>query len=167
MLPSMSREVAPAPYCRFCAFAAGQEKCFLLWESATHMAFLTPFPNVKGFTVVIPRRHLSSYVFDLEDAEYRALLAAAREVGHLLDRAFDVGRTALIAEGMGIDHVHVKLLPLHGVRGEWQQVSSTVRTVYPTYPGYVASHDGPRESDEELERIAAHVRSLSRPSPVR
>jgi len=160
MLKSMPSDVTPAGYCRFCSFASGQEKCFLLWESPTHMAFLTPFPNAEGFTVVIPRRHLPSYVFDLDDVEYRALFDAAREVGHLLDRAFDVGRTALIAEGMGIDHVHVKLVPLHGVRGEWKQVSSTVRTVYPAYPGYVASHDGPRADDEELERIAARVRSL-------
>ncbi len=148
--------------CFFCRLIAGQEQSWKIWEDENHLAFLTPFPNAAGFTVVAPKKHLGSYVFSLDDAEYTALLLAARKVGVLLDKAFGTMRTGLIAEGMGIDHAHVKLTPLHGIpEGPWKAVRSTVRTFYTRYEGYIASHDGPRMPDEELTRIAERIRAAA------
>nr|WP_233231388.1 HIT family protein [Silvanigrella aquatica] len=43
--------------CLFCDFARHKETCFQVWEDEHFMAFLTPYPNTKGFTVVIPKEH--------------------------------------------------------------------------------------------------------------
>ena len=53
--------------CPFCEIAAGEAPCHKIWEDADHMAFLSIFPNTPGFSVVIPKRHVSSYLFDQED----------------------------------------------------------------------------------------------------
>src|SRR5262245_20211447 len=109
-----------AETCFFCRLIAGREKGWIVWEDADHLAFLTSTPNTPGFTVVAPKRHLPSYVLSLEDADFMGLLLASRKVGLLLDRALGTRRTALIAEGMGIDHAHVKLSPMHGIpEGPW------------------------------------------------
>lgn len=145
--------------CIFCAIIRGDEPSWIIWQDEHHVAFLTPYPNTPGFTVVATRDHLSSYVFDLDDPRYDLLMRAGRRVGHLLDDALDVRRTALIAEGMGIDHAHLKLVPLHGLpKGEWQQTLSDVHSFQETYQGYVSSHDGPRMSDERLRRICQMIR---------
>lgn len=104
--------------CVFCAIAAGDGPCHKVWEDEGHLAFLSIFPNTDGFTVVIPRQHYSSYAFDLEDTVLFELVVAAKRVGLLIDRTLQrVGRTGMIFEGFGVDHVHAKLFPMHGTAG--------------------------------------------------
>ena len=150
--------------CFFCEIVAGREQAWKIWESKDHLAFLTPFPNTPGFTVVIPKKHLGSYVSTLNEVDFTDLMLAARHVGLLLDRALGTVRTGLITEGMGIDHAHVKLTPLHGIpEGPWQPIRSTVRNFYSRYEGYIASHDGPRMPAEELDKIEAQIRRVTQP----
>lgn len=137
-----------------------------IWEDSRHVAFLTPFPNTPGFTVVATKRHGPSDVFELSSQELHFLVDAAKEVSALLNRALGTFRVALIAEGMGIDHTHVKLVPLHGVPlGGWRQVLSRERRTFASYPGYVSSHDGPRVDESTLESIVKLVRSVGKNSP--
>ena len=92
----------------------------VVWEDARHLAFLSRRPNTLGFTVVLPKAHFPSYVFDLPDDDLHALVDAARTVARMLDRHFaDVGRTGLILEGFGVDHAHAEADPdaRHGRRG--------------------------------------------------
>jgi hypothetical protein len=63
-------------------------------------------------------------------------------------------------EGMGIDHAHVKLIPMHGIPdGEWKPILSQHEVFNERYQGYLTTHDGPRLSDEELNRIQALIKS--------
>ncbi|XP_068178518.1 uncharacterized protein [Antennarius striatus] len=57
----------------------GEEPQWRIWEDEGHVAFLTPFPNSPGFTVLVPRRPLTSDIFRLEKADYEALVLASRE----------------------------------------------------------------------------------------
>lgn len=147
--------------CVFCGIAAGRIPAHIIWSDEQHLAFLSIFPNTEGFTVVIPKEHHPSYVFELPDAIYEDLLRAARTVGRLLDRAFDdVDRTAMIFEGFGVNHVHAKLVPLHGtVSDAWQERASSLETYFDSYPGYVSSHDSRRAEDEALAKLAARIRA--------
>ncbi len=147
--------------CIFCEIVAGTRTCHLVWHDVDHLAFLTIFPNTPGFTVVIPRVHHPSYAFDLPDDVLVALTRAARSVGKRLDRAFpDVGRTAMIFEGFGVDHIHAKLVPLHGTRsGTWQPILSDVHPFSERYAGFITSHDGPRAPDEDLAQLAERIRN--------
>lgn len=125
------------------------------------MAFLTVFPNTKGFTVVITKEHYPSYNFDLPDDVLCDLILASKKVGKLLDRSFEnVGRTGLIMEGFGVDHVHTKLIPMHGTGDmkEWKPILSENKKFFNVYEGYLSSHDCVRANDKELKEIADRIR---------
>lgn len=151
-----------AASCIFCAIAAGQAPAHVVWQSATHIAFLSIFPNTEGVTVVIPREHQPSYALALPDDVLLPLMQATKEVAAKIDRAFagDVGRCAMVFEGFGVDHVHAKLFPLHGTAGSWQARHDERMTEYhPTYRGYVSSHDAARADDAALAATAERIRA--------
>ena len=146
--------------CIFCKIVAGEIPSFRVWEDQDHVAFLTPFPNTPGFTVVIPKKHHPSYVFRLPDDVFAGLARAARAVALKIDVAFDdVGRTGMIFEGFGVDHAHAKLFPMHGTSSDtWEPIRSGVDKFFERYEGYMSTHDGPRADDRELEEIARRIR---------
>lgn len=148
--------------CIFCDIVAGQVPCHKIWESDTHLAFLSIFPNTEGFSVVIPKQHHPSYVFAQDDDTLSALMSAAKRVGLLLDKAFDdVGRTGLIFEGFGINHLHAKLVPMHGTAGsgEFVALSAAHDKYFAHYEGYISSHDYQRGDDTVLAALAARIRA--------
>ena len=151
----------PMNECLFCAFARGEQPHHRIWEDDAHIAFLTIFPNTPGATVVIPRVHFASNALALPEDTLLGLVLAAKRVAAVIDRAFpDVGRTALVFEGFGIDHVHAKLFPLHGTRQEeWWPIVATEHSFTEGYCGFVTTHDGPLVPDEELAKLAEHIRN--------
>ncbi len=149
--------------CIFCKIVAGKMHTHKIWEDEKHLAFLSIFPNTEGFSVVIPKFHYSSYAFDLPDSVLSELVLASKRVGKLLDKALeDVGRTGMIFEGFGVDHVHAKLFPMHGTGGmeEWKQFKSNVDKYFESYEGYISSHDYKREDDEKLAALATKIRLI-------
>ncbi len=131
------------------------------------MAFLSLWPNTEGFSVVIPKAHRPSDVLALPDDLLGRFVVAAKTVAEILVRHFeDVGRVGMITEGTGVDHAHIKLVPMHGTgymkQGLWRQHPGTIETVYETYPGYIASNEGIRVDDEAIARLAEKLRQTSR-----
>jgi len=149
------------PDCIFCKIVKGEAPSHTIWEDEKHLAFLSIFPNTLGTTIVIPKVHYASYAFDLPDEVLVGLILAAKKVAKLLDTKLeDVGRTAMIFEGFGIDHVHAKLFPMHGTADmkDWKPIESEVNKYFDTYEGYVSSHSYKREDDEKLARLAKKLR---------
>jgi diadenosine tetraphosphate (Ap4A) HIT family hydrolase len=147
--------------CIFCSIATGEIPSNKIWEDEKHVAFLSIFPNTEGFSVVITKEHYPSYAFDLDDDVITGLFLAAKKVAKVLDAAFeDVGRTGLIFEGFGIDHIHAKLFPMHGTGNmtDWKQLKSNVDKYFDTYEGYISSHDYKRADDEKLAELAKKIR---------
>ncbi len=147
--------------CIFCQIVAGKAPSFTVWEDGQHLAFLSIFPNTEGTTVVIPKQHYPSYAFDLPDEVLSDLVLATKKVAKLLDAKLDdVGRTAMVFEGFGVDHVHAKLFPMHGTKdmSTWKPIESKLNTYYDTYPGYISSHDASRADDADLSRTARTIR---------
>lgn len=147
--------------CIFCQIVAGTAPSHKIWEDEKHIAFLSIYPNTEGFSVVIPKEHYASYAFDLPDTVLTDLVLACKEVGKLLDEKLeDVGRTGMIFEGFGVDHIHAKLFPMHGTKmDEWQQIGSDVDKYFSRYEGYISSHGYKRADDIELARLAEKIRS--------
>ena len=148
----------------FCDIVAGDAPCHKVWEDEEHLAFLSIFPNTEGVTVVIPKRHYSSYAFELPDDVLAKLVVATKRVGLLLDSQLgDVGRTGMMFEGFGVDHVHAKLFPMHGTAemAEWRPLLGNVDAYFERYLGYLSSHDGPRADDAVLETLARLIRESS------
>ncbi len=147
------------PDCIFCKIVVGEAPAHTIWEDDEHTAFLSIFPNTEGFSVVIPKAHHSSYLFDLPDEVVTKLVLAAGKVAKLLDAKLDdVGRTGMIFEGFGVDHIHAKLVPMHGTKSDtWMQRKSNVDKYFDAYEGYISSHDYKRADDEGLSRLASRL----------
>jgi diadenosine tetraphosphate (Ap4A) HIT family hydrolase len=133
----------------------------VVWQDDNYMAFLTPFPNTPGFTVVIPKSYQGDYLFEMNDAAYQGLLDATKKVSKLLQKAFDTPRVALIFEGTGVAYVHAKLLPLHGDLAGQTNVWSKHQEFYPEYVGYLTTVEGPLMSDAELDAIQEKIRNAA------
>lgn len=142
----------------FSRIVRGEEQQWRVWEDESHVAFLTPFPNSPGFTVLVPRRPLTSDIFKLEKADYEGLVLASREVSRLLEEGLGARGTGLIFEGFEIDYAHAKLIPLLPPSPH-QSLADTSGPpeFHPTYPGYVTSEDGPEANLEDLQNLQTQI----------
>lgn len=121
------------------------------------MAFLTPFPNTPGLTVVIPKINPGDYVFSLDDEAYIDLLAATKTVAKLLETSLGVRRVALVFEGTGVAYVHAKLYPLYGKLASQTDVWSDHTEFVEEYRGYITTIEGPKMDDTQLKEIQAKI----------
>jgi histidine triad (HIT) family protein len=155
--------------CIFCEIASGKIQPLgdgKFFEDEQYLAWLSPFPNTLGFAVIIPKKHYGSDVLAMPDSELEKFVIAAKKVSNILLAGFDdVGRVGLIMEGTGIDHAHIKLIPMHGTehmkKGEWRQHHSNVNFFFERYEGYICSNDGPKADESELRRLADKLRRLN------
>ncbi|MFC3903367.1 Diadenosine tetraphosphate (Ap4A) hydrolase [Acinetobacter marinus] len=150
--------------CLFCKIAHQQINSHVIAENEDFMAFLSIYPNTLGVTVVIPKQHYPSYIFDLYDQLIAKLMQFSKSVAKRLDQFFDdVGRTALVFEGFGVDHVHAKLFPMHGTAeraNQWQQINSNIDHYFEQYQGYISSHDAQEMPSEALATLAQKIREM-------
>jgi len=139
--------------CIFCKISKGEIPSYKIWEDDKFFAILDIFPNTKGMTLVIPKEHFDSYAFDMTEEVYTEFMLAARKVGILLDEKLKVQRTALVMEGMGVNHAHIKLYPLHGL-GEGYTAMVPEGNVYlEKYEGYLTTKLGPKAKDNLMKEI--------------
>lgn len=158
--------------CIFCEIASGKIMPLgnaKIWENKKFMAWLSPFPSTKGFSVIIPKKHFPSDVLGMPKKDLAEFVLEAKKVSKLLVDSFeDVGRVGLIMEGTGIDHAHIKLFPMHGTehmkKGEWKQYLSGKEDYFETYKGYIVSHDGPKADFAELEKLAKKIMEVKEKS---
>lgn len=128
----------------------------IVWEDEHYSAFLTPFANTPGVTVVVPKKNPGEYAFNLTDDELSGLMLATKKVAKALGKAFNA-RVAMVFEGEAVPHVHVKLYPMHQMQADRSKFPK--QTVFnPVYPGYVTSIEGPRMADDELARIQQTIK---------
>ncbi len=147
-------------FCVFCEIAENKLPHHTVAEDKDFLAILGIFPNTKGMTVVFPKKHYGSYVFDLDDTTLKNLILFARKVAKQIDATIPtVMRTGMVIEGFGVDHAHVKLFPLHGKKTkEWKPIESSKDEFYEEYPGYISSHDSKRADNSELADLAKKLR---------
>ncbi|MEI8143562.1 MAG: HIT family protein [Candidatus Berkelbacteria bacterium] len=144
--------------CIFCEIVAGNIPAQIFWQDDDHMAFLSIDPNTEGFSCVIPKKHFGSDVMKLHDEVLAKLMIATKKVSAILENYFgDVGRVGVMMEGLGIDHAHVKLMPMHGTeylkRGEWQQVLSGKNFWFEKYEGWICSGGGESADPIKLKEL--------------
>jgi histidine triad (HIT) family protein len=143
----------------FDKIAGGEMDSYVVWEDEKHMAFLTPFPNTPGMTVVIPKTNLGDYVFDMKDNDCASLIVASKKVAKLLEKALGVKRVAMVFEGTGVAYVHAKLYPLYGELASKTDVWSDQTEFIEEYRGYITTIEGPKMTDEKLSEIQAKIKA--------
>ena len=71
--------------CIFCNIVAGKSPSHTIWEDEHFLAFLSIFPNTDGVTVVIPKKHYPSYVFELPEEVFQQLMIATKKVALMIE----------------------------------------------------------------------------------
>ena len=139
--------------CIFCKIIGGEIPSYKVYEDDEFIGILDVFPNTKGMTLVIPKNHYDSYAFDMPDDVYGRFLLAAKKLGKVIDEKLKVERTALVMEGMGVNHAHIKLYPLHGLGSEFKAIIPDGKKFFENYEGYLTTVMGPKADDAELKKI--------------
>lgn len=145
--------------CIFCKIIRGEIDSAKIWENENFVAILDVNPNTKGMTLVIPKRHYESDIFAMPDKDYQQFMLAAKEVSHILTRGLEVKRVAIVAEGMGVNHAHLKLYPLFGLDEKFVETIAPQRIFFNNYPGYLSTRLGPLKDLAELKKIAQEIKN--------
>lgn len=144
--------------CIFCQIATWKIPCHKIREDEDFLAFLDINPNTKGMTLVIPKQHYDSYAFDMPEEVYGKLMQATKKVAGILERGLWCLRVGMVMEGMGINHTHIKLYPMHGLKSKFVPMWSPERVRFDTYPWYLTTLLWPKADDEELATLAKNIR---------
>lgn len=143
--------------CIFCKIVNGKIPSVKIWEDKNHVAILDINPNVKGMTLVLTKTHYDSDATDMPDKAYKDLMIAAKKVAKLLESKLKVKRVAIVMEGMGVNHVHIKLYPIHGLKEKFTEMWAKDKIYFDNYEGYISTQTGPQKSAEELKKVAEEI----------
>lgn len=157
-------QIKPLADCIFCQIATGKAPCFKVFENQETLAFLDIFPNTEGFSVVIPKEHYVSDFTQVPEAVVNSLLKSASFLAKKITAAYsDVGRCAVVIEGMMIDHLHAKVIPLHQTANKKPSELITEKTskYFETYLGYISTKIMDQMADKDhLELVAQKINKV-------
>ncbi len=144
--------------CIFCKIASGEVPSEKVYEDEKHLAILDINPNTEGMTLVMTKKHFDSDATDMPEKEYSALMLAAKKIAKLLEKKLNVKRVAMVMEGLGINHVHIKLYPIYGLDNKFEETWAKEKKYFEKYEGYISTQLGPRKSTDELKKVANKIR---------
>jgi len=143
--------------CIFCKIVDGQIPCSKIWENKDFIAILDIMPNTKGMTLVITKKHYDSYAFDMPKKVYQNFLLSIKEVAKILEKGLKVKRVAMVMEGLGVNHAHIKLYPLHGLDKKFKEIWAQDKIFFENYEGYISTQTGQKKDIEELNKTAKEI----------
>jgi diadenosine tetraphosphate (Ap4A) HIT family hydrolase len=124
--------------CPFCNIGKLVNKERILYEDATWIAVLDRYPVSEGHTLLIPKRHCTTY-FDLNFVESDSLAATIKVVKALLDakykpNGYNIGVNCGEAAGQTVHHCHIHIIPRYN--GDCENPRGGVRGVIPSKQHY-------------------------------
>ncbi|MCL5680379.1 MAG: HIT domain-containing protein [Candidatus Marsarchaeota archaeon] len=144
--------------CIFCKVVKGSIPAYTIYKDKNYIAFLDIFPNIEGQSLVITRKHVGSYAFDLGDRELADLIKTSKKVAKILEAKLGVARVHLVLEGTGINHIHAKLYPAIGLKSRrFKEFIVKDNVYFDSYPGYVTTLMGPRADDSQLKKVQRKI----------
>lgn len=145
--------------CIFCKIVNGEIDSVKIWEDQDFLAILDANPNTKGMTLVLPKKHYDSYIFDEPDDLCQKIMLASKKVAKILKKGLDVKRIALAMEGLGVNHAHIKLYPMHGLEKKFEETWAKDRVFFDKYTGYFSTQLGPKADTKDLQKIAEEIKA--------
>jgi diadenosine tetraphosphate (Ap4A) HIT family hydrolase len=120
--------------CPFCALPAGR----IIHARESAVVIRDGFPVSPGHSLVIPKRHVSSF-FEVTDDERNDLLSLLAEARDDLERQFrpagyNIGINDGAAAGQTVPHLHIHLIPRYA--GDRDDPRGGVRWVLPDKAAY-------------------------------
>jgi diadenosine tetraphosphate (Ap4A) HIT family hydrolase len=136
---SKARESKRAPDCPFCNFKHFR----VIAGNDLALALRDEHPVSEGHTLVLPRRHVSSW-FEVNEDERLAIIDLLDRVRERLDTerhpdGYNIGINDGEAAGQTVMHVHVHLIPRY--QGDVADPRGGVRHVIPDRGNYLAAGD--------------------------
>jgi len=126
--------------CVFCKIVNGEIPCEKIWEDEDFLAIVDAFPVMNNQVLIFPKKHIESYVFDLEDNFYCNLLIFAKKIVKAMDESLRPIKTGMIIEGLEMNHIHVKLFPFFDKKG------------------FRMKSLEPKPSEEQMKKIAEKIK---------
>lgn len=143
--------------CIFCKIVKGEIDSAKIWEDEEFLAILDVNPNTKGMTLFLTKQHYDSYVFDMPEDIYQRFMATVKKVVRVLEKGLDVKRIAMVMEGMGVNHAHIKLYPLYGISDKFEETWAKKKVFFEKYQGYISTQMGPSADISELKKLAEEI----------
>ena len=144
--------------CIFCKIVKGQIPSAKIWEDKEFMAILDANPNTRGMTLVMTKHHYDSYAFEMPDDIYQRFLLAVKKVSKILDKKLNVQRTAMVMEGLGVNHAHIKLYPIYGLDDKFKETWAEGTVFFDRYKGYISTQLGHKADVNELSKLAEKLK---------
>jgi histidine triad (HIT) family protein len=89
--------------------------CHKVYEDDKTLAFLDIHPITPGHTLVIPKKQVE-FVWDLETADYRALMQTVQKIGRRLRTVLTTPYVGVQVIGVDVPHAHVHIVPFSTVQ---------------------------------------------------
>jgi len=89
---------------------------------------------------------------------YSKLMSASRSVAKILERGLGVSRVAMVMEGLGINHAHIKLYPLHGIKVKFKETWAKEKVFFEKYEGYISTQTGGKVDVDRLKQLADRIK---------
>lgn len=123
-----------AVICPFCTLPPNR----IIASNETGVTIRDAYPVSEGHTLIIPRRHVSSW-FELTDPDKFELLKLQTQAQKLLETEFrpdgyNIGINDGLAAGQTVPHLHIHLIPRY--KGDTADPRGGVRWVIPTKAQY-------------------------------
>ncbi|MFB5628265.1 MAG: HIT family protein [Nitrosarchaeum sp.] len=131
--------------CIFCDIMSGVRTGHILYEDASHVAFLDKYPIDLGHSLVVPKKHHEK-ITDMDSNMVGELFSIIPKIANAIltatgADAFSLGQNNGKAAKQIIPHVHVHIIPRYNHKGTiW-----TKRSI---------------SNDEELSTLAKKIKSL-------
>jgi len=121
----------------FTKIIQGKIPSYKVAENDDFYAFLDINPNVKGHTLVVPKKE-ENKIFDLDEKSYLDLMQFSYKVAKAIEKAVPCERIGMTVIGLEVPHVHVHLIPLHSMAdatfgkkeklsdGEFQEIAKEI-----------------------------------------
>lgn len=149
----------PKKECIFCKIINNEIDSAKFWEDKDFIAILDINPNTPGMSLLISKKHYDSYLFDLDDDICKKTMVASKKVAKILGKRLKVKRVAMVMEGMGINHLHTKLYPIHGVNKKFKEMWGKKKIFFDKYEGYITTELGPKAKFENLKKLADKLKT--------
>ena len=96
----------------FTKIVLGEIPSYKIAEDENYLAFLDINPNVKGHTLVIPKKEVNK-LFDLDKELYLELMDFSYRVAKAIEKTVPCKRIGMSVIGLEVPHVHVHLIPIN------------------------------------------------------
>ncbi len=96
----------------FTKIIKGEIPSHKIYEDDATFAFLDIHPTTEGHVLVVPKVQVE-FIWDLELADYQALMQTVQKVGRRLQEVLSTPYVSEMTVGVDVPHAHVHVIPFH------------------------------------------------------